>query len=514
MNQDKKKGFKGLFIGAIAALENSGASFSYFILTFLFATCLRNFLEVFSDKDSAITPGNFLHYDLSYAAVAILFILLLHIAARTPVAKTARVVLPAFLVLCIVPVLDLALSGGLGYNIAYLSPEKHGNIRHLLLTFFGPIAERGVSPGIRVEVGLALLGAWCYIFVKTGRWLRSFFYTLVAYLILFFYLAFPYVIEPALNILGLRFLYSNEQFTGFYLLVILLAGVPALYLADREKFRVIIADIRPARLAHYLLMTALGVALGSNYHPLIIFSANPFRLLFIAVGIAFAWLFSVMTNNLADETIDRVSNPNRPLVKEAFPRPLYTKLAWGFFFLALLYGGAAHFRDFFLIAVFIAAYFLYSMPPLRLKRIPFFSKLVISGNSFLLFLLGFMSTTGSHKELPWAIPIFFLTIFTAAVNFIDIKDYAGDKAVGIKTLPVLLGLEKAKLLIAFFFFLCYIGLFIVLPRLLMLPVLLSFGLAQFFLIKRKNYREGAVLAVYLSSLLLLLIYIIATGVRL
>lgn len=498
----------------IGGLENSPAPFSYFILTFLFVTTVRNFLEIFSDRDCVISPGNFFHYDLSYVALAMLFILLLHLGTRTPVAKAARVVLPSFLILCLVPFLDLLLSLGKGYNIAYLAPGIHGPLLPRLLTFFGSFDERGISPGIRVEVALVLLGTFLYIYTKTGRWLRGLFFTLAAYLVLFFYLAFPYVMEPVLRLMGLRFSYATGQFIGFYLLIILLAGIPLLYRADPAKFRSIIADIRPGRLAHYLLMAALGVALGSNYHPLTIFSSNPFQLVFIAVSITFAWLFSVMTNNLADDTIDRVSNPKRPLPAGTISRSLYTQLAWVFFFLALLYAGAAHFRDFFFIGVFIAAYFLYSMPPLRLKRIPFFSKLAISGNSFLLFLLGFMTATGSHKDLPVAVPVYFLTIFTAAVNFIDIKDYDGDKAAGIKTLPVLLGLKRAKQLIALFFFLCYAGLYLVVPRPHLLPVLLGLGLVQFFLVKRESYREGPVFIVHLSSLALLLVYIIIARVRL
>jgi len=514
MEKQAGQGRSTRFFGrAIDHLENSPAPFSYFILTFFFATTIRNFLEIFSDRDCVISPGNFFHYDLSYVALAMLFILLLHLGTRTPVAKAARVVLPSFLILCLVPFLDLLLSLGEGYNIAYLSPNSHGPLLPRLLTFFGPFGERGISPGIRVEVALVLLGTFLFIYTKTGRWLRGLFFTLAAYLVLFFYLALPYLMAPVLKFLGLRFLHSNGQFVGFYLLIILLAGVPLLYRADPAKFRSIIADIRPGRLAHYLLMAALGVAMGANVHPLTIFSTSPFQLLFIAVSITFAWLFSVMTNNLADDTIDRVSNPGRPLPAGTISRPLYTQLAWVFFFLALLYAGAAHFRDFFFIGVFIAAYFLYSMPPLRLKRIPFFSKLAISGNSFLLFLLGYMTTTGGYTDLPVAVPFYFLTIFTAAVNFIDIKDYDGDKAAGIKTLPVLLGLKTAKRLIALFFFLCYAGLYLVLPDLHLLPVLLGFGLAQFFLVKRENYREGPVFIVHLSSLALLLGYIIVSGVR-
>src|ERR1035437_2231035 len=58
---------------------------------------------------------------------------------------------------------------------------------------------------------------------------------------------------------------------------------------------------------------------------------------------------------------------------------------------------------------------------------------------------------------PPGLVLSLIIFFTAVTNIRDIKDYEGDRADGIKTLPVLLGLNKSKKLIAgticFFFLL-------------------------------------------------------------
>ncbi len=99
-------------------------------------------------------------------------------------------------------------------------------------------------------------------------------------------------------------------------------------------------------------------------------------------------------------------------------------------------------------------YFLYSMPPLQLKRVTFFSKLLISLNSLILVLLGQLFHSGDFG-LPLNIIIFFFVCVTATLNFIDLKDYEGDKNAGIKTLPVALGLDRSKKVIGLFFFISY-----------------------------------------------------------
>ena len=127
-------------------------------------------------------------------------------------------------------------------------------------------------------------------------------------------------------------------------------------------------------------------------------------------------------------------------------------------------------------------------------------------NSLLLVILGYYYVTGT-TEIPLEVFLFFLVGFTAFINFIDIKDYEGDKKAGIKTIPTLLGLKRSKLLIGLFFLLGYISMSIFLNDLLYSSFMIIFGVVEFFLINRENYDERPVFLIYLLSLIIFIIYI-------
>jgi 4-hydroxybenzoate polyprenyltransferase len=96
---------------------------------------------------------------------------------------------------------------------------------------------------------------------------------------------------------------------------------------------------------------------------------------------------------------------------------------------------------------------------------------------------------------------------TLVINFIDLKDYEGDKKAGIKTLPVICGLKKAKLIIGGFFLISYAILnWVLLDTNLLVPGLI-FGGLHFYYINKRQYQEKLVFLTYLLSLLLLFIYL-------
>ncbi|MBU1205248.1 MAG: UbiA family prenyltransferase [Nanoarchaeota archaeon] len=494
----------------INSLENSKIPFIYFILTFIFVVSLRNFIELFSDSDtSQISFAEFFHYDVSYIALAMVIIILLYFFIKKDVLKIARVVLTSFLILLIVPIIDLIWSFGKGLNMAYMLPGYHSNIMQRFFTFFGDFSGLGITPGIRVEIIIVLLGVFFYIYINSSRIVKSLLGVLFAYPIYFFYLAAPFLAKGLLEIFGLTYKYSDSLMTSFFLLVILFAGIFIAYISNKKYFRLIIKDIRPFRLLHFELMFFIGFIIGFNkFGTFVLDSTNIFSFIFIPAGIAFAWLYSVITNNIVDYDIDKISNNNRPLIESKIDKGIYCRLSWIILFIALFYPLMVSFKVFFMILLFIGNYFLYSMPPLRLKRIPLFSKMIIAFNSLILVMLGFIISTGKLEGFPVILIAFFLIGFTLVINFIDIKDYEGDKKAGIKTLPVILGLKKSKFIIGLFFLLTYLGSYLLIKNLYLIPVLFTFGITEFLLINRKNYNEKPVFFVYLLSLALFIMYLI------
>lgn len=497
----------------INRVENSRVPFFYFLLTFFFAVTLRNFLEVFLFCGDVV-PDIFSHFYLSYVCIAMSVIILFHFATGEKIKKISRVILAYFLIVLIVPVVDLIASflTGTVYNITYLTPGQHGNLLLRFLTFFGPLDQLGITPGIRVQVGLLVLGSFVYFFAKNRNVVRSLFFSFLTYCLMFFYGIFPFAAETFLKVFGLKPVFSQALMINSYLLLALMLGVCLFYLYKKEYFMEILGDIRIFRLLHLESMFVFGAAFAQlamirmDFLPEFQVTQDIlFYIVFMMVSVAFAWLFSVVINNITDVKIDRVTNRTRPTVTGKIPMEIYKKFAWIFFLLAMVYSAAVGFTGAFLVLLFMAVCFMCSMPPLRLKRVFLLSKLLMSFNCMVLFVTGYFFVYGSMR-IPFVILIFFLVFLTAVISFIDIKDYRGDRKAGIKTLPVVLGLKRSKIVIGLSFLAAYLALCLLTRDVYLAPFLVALGLAQFYLVNRKNYSEAPVIILFLFSNMGLVLY--------
>ena len=297
------------------------------------------------------------------------------------------------------------------------------------------------------------------------------------------------------------------------LLFTLLCGVYS-YVANPFVFQIILKDIRVLRVIHYELMLLLGVVLALTNSSYTIFSLLNFsdrtiiNIILCLLSIFFACLFSIVTNNLADVEIDKVCNKNRPLITNEIDVQTYCLLGTLFLVLAIFYAAMVSIVALFFISICIGIYYLYSMPPFRLKRITLFSKLAISINSTLLVLLGYRLVHTGMDGFPLSLLAIFLLGFTVAANFIDIKDIKGDSAAGIITLPILLGKKPAKILIGSAFWLTYLAFFYLIQNDYLIPILMLGGGLQFYLINKEPYHEWQVLFFHNMSILSLICYFI------
>jgi 4-hydroxybenzoate polyprenyltransferase len=514
----------GVLSNLIFALENTDKPISYFILTFLSVISLRNFLEVFVyQANSYLTDyAVFLNLYLFYFALVIAVLILFYAATRLKITKIARVVLPCFAIVALAPILDaLFSSGGKKYVLTYLLPYMHGNLFMQYLTFGRDFSGIGITPGVRIEIAIILAAAFLYLRIKGLTFLKSIFFTFLLYSLLFLFAITPCITKWAADILGIPQLAAveNGQLMGnyYFLLVILAEGAGLSYIMHREVVRVIAANLRLTRIVHYGLMFVLGIALAfktsgdgqglSLEGPLL--APGVFkRLIFMPILILLGSVFSMITNDLEDFKIDKISNQGRPLVSGSLSPEAYKRIARFILFIILPCAILVDLTTFIVIVLSMGGYFLYSMPPLRLKRVPFFSKLVISFNSLLLVWYGFITIRGPLAQLPPLLVLFFLIGLTGAANFIDLKDYAGDKAAGIKTLPVILGEKKAKLVIGIFFVLCYCSVMLWLAKLWIALILAVLAALQFYLLNRKRYQERYVFCTHLLSIQALIIYLL------
>lgn len=488
----------------IISIEESKTPLVFFIFTFFSFLTLRNFIEVFS-TDGSIALMRFFHYYISYILLASFLIILTYILTKTPIIKVTKVILVGFIIVPLPPILDLIITKGKGVPITYLIPGTHDDLIWRFFTFFGNFEHFGPSLGIRIEIALVLIAIFFYFFVKNRDLIKSLLFTFFFYSVIFILFTVPFIAKGILGLFNIEYDRSDRSYLNFYVLGLTMAGVLIMYYFNKYNFIKIIKDIRPLRTIYYILMFILGLMIANLTNNFILDSNNIFIFIFIPLSIIFAWLFSVVTNNIADYEIDKISNQDRPLVSSRIDIKTYQKLAIFFFVAACFYASLVSFKALFLILLFIGIYFIYSMPPLRFKRIPFFSKLAISFNSLIMVLLGFIAINGTRESFPLIIVPIFLIGVTALANFIDIKDYEGDKRAGIKTLPTILGLKKSKLVISIFFVILYASFypalkFANLPLSWMWFFILLGGL-QFFFINIKNYKDKYILLLCLITVL-------------
>ncbi|MGM5482034.1 MAG: UbiA family prenyltransferase [Nanobdellota archaeon] len=506
----QKQNIKGAFSyidKIIKNIENSKAPLVYFILTFVFCVTLRTFIEFISDN-TRIRIEYFMHYLFFYVAISCFAILLFYLLSKKPIIKLIKIILPSFFVLIIAPIIDLIFSKGKGYNMGYILPEVHGNLLLRFFTFTGNFSGSGITLGMKLEIILVLLGIFIYLFLSTKRISKGLLGVFGFYVILFIFSIMPFIVKQTLSFFDLPGSHSDTLMCGAYLLIIFIMSIIIAFYANKEIFRKIISEFSWVRLAHFEFMFILGVILGIKESNPYIHTGNVLNFALIPVSIFFAGLYSLITNNLEDYDIDKVSNPKRILVAKKITKKTYEKISYIALILAIVYALAAGYKEFIIILLFLGNYFLYSARPLRLKRIPLFSKALIALNSLILVILGFlMITSDGLHEVPSYIYLL-LAGFTLVINFIDIKDYKGDKQQGILTLPVILGLRNSKILIGIFFVAVYPMVYFISPELLYAALVAGF--IHFYLINKKKYNETHVFIFYLLTILLFLIYILHT----
>lgn len=489
----------------IEAWEAPEVPLSNAVLTFVFAVAARNYLEVFSDR-SVIGVVRFIHYGLFYMSVAAALLLVLRLAAGVSTRRAAKVVLPGFVLLVIAPIWDIAATGGAGADMSYFIPGIHTDIWARYASFGGAHGGLGVSAGIKVELVVVLASLAVYARVSGASWARVGLTVWGAYTAVFLLGALPFAMRAVYEFFGLDYRYSDLAAARFLFLVFVLLALGAALAESRRTVLQIALDGRWLRIGHYAAMFALGYVFDLPERPFVWNDSALETFALMPVALVFAALFSIVTNNWADRGIDRLSNPKRPTVQEGFEPRAYLSLALPFLGVSLAAAAFISFDALFAVSVVIGNYYVYSVPPLRIKRLFMLSKIVIACNSVILLVLGYRLRGGDIGEIPITAVAALLLGLSLASNFIDLKDEAGDAAEGIATLPVVLGQKTAKRLCAAFF----VGAYLAVPAYLggtalwIAAGLLAALQAAFTL--RPNYKELPVLVTHLVALVVMVFF--------
>ena len=206
-----------------------------------------------------------------------------------------------------------------------------------------------------------------------------------------------------------------------------------------------------------------------NYTLLILYGTILFQLpvsltaLFLVIfAINFAWIFSVGINDYYDIEIDKVINPNRPLVSGDLTKKDVKGFYLFFVIMAMIFSFICSLLSTFWIIILVGIYLLlgilYSTPPMRIKMRTSLSTIVIglscfitilSGGALILLTENFTLIPIDNTELIFASSTIGIIAFIVSLAK-DLKDIPGDKAAGIPTLPIKYGPKKtAKILLIF-----------------------------------------------------------------
>jgi 4-hydroxybenzoate polyprenyltransferase len=158
-------------------------------------------------------------------------------------------------------------------------------------------------------------------------------------------------------------------------------------------------------------------------------------------------------NQIYDLEIDRINKPKRPLPSGR----VSTSGAWVFaavtYLLALVLAwlvapGGRH-ECFWIVLVAVICTFIYSMPPLRTKRLGIWANITIAiPRGVLLKVAGWSSVKTIVGIEPWYIGAIFGLFLLGATTTKDFADMEGDRLGGCRTLPIQYGVRRAAWMIS------------------------------------------------------------------
>ncbi len=212
---------------------------------------------------------------------------------------------------------------------------------------------------------------------------------------------------------------------------------------DIKFFRIFANYIkmRTAPIYCFPVATLITVILGEQGN------IDPYLVIRTVLGSYFLGLATYVYNDLTDFEVDKINKTNRPSVTGKTTKPQLLTIVCLMFGIGLSLTAFINYYTFCISGLFTILGIVYSHPQFKLKDKFPLKTVVTAGGATLLSLLG------GAAVLNTSLPIFYTSLSFFIFYFIlsplgDIGDIKGDRAVGRRTFPVVIGM-KATLLIMF-----------------------------------------------------------------
>jgi geranylgeranylglycerol-phosphate geranylgeranyltransferase len=497
---------------------------------------VRFFLESLSNPTSsgyfASDASTLINYYLFFIATLLVFMVFFQIVVPSWKSVAPQFVALSSAAVLIAPIIDWVASEGRGLKMTYLFNTPKEMIYSLFHFFTGGI--NGVTIGLRIEITLGLLFFGLFVYFVEKNWKRAVISSLVLYLIVFLFASIPGII----SIIGqtghlfqntpLVFLqnsitnssaisnniHSSLQYSSVVRLIeiafnfimgkiLLLISVAVLlawfYTSYKEKFKAVIRNSRAERIASYVVMVLFGIFVAYMIFPSIKLNWNDWlSVIMLCLSFYFSCLFAICANDMADEDTDKISNADRPLISNSLSKADMKQMGAVFIVISLISGFLAGYTSFFFILTFTALYYIYSVPPTRFKLVPFFSSFLIGLCMLSAIIAGFflVSPVKYVSAFPGKLILAIVIIFSLLANVRDMKDVAGDRAAGIKTVPVIFGDIWGPRVVAIFAALSFVLIPIFSGIYVLFFTAVPTALASWYYINKKPYSEKPLDKIY------------------
>ncbi len=479
--------------------------------------------------------GLFLVLPLFYLNLILAIILVTSWITKQKISSLTGIFLFAFTFMFITPFIHLFSAQKQIYPTIIVTSD---NLLNKLFTYLFASSEFDLTLAAKIQTILGIVFITAYIFYKTKSFWKSLLGFILSYIVSFIFLAFGSIFAIVViaiqkhewsvslddifhffndspGFLVIRYANTEAFFSSMIGIVYLVILIALLFIAfgstSLKKLKAFLTSLRPSRLIIQFFIFGTGCFFGYiRLYDKDIFSFDFYVMLVAAIiGLIGAWIFGVLTNDIVDKNIDKISNQDRPIPQGILSITDSKNLAIITCLITLGAGLALGYKFFFLYLVILAIAYVYSVPPLRLKKWPFISQLTLAGSGTLLFVIGYLLFNANYTiiNLPREIILLVFLGITLLSSVKDLKDYSGDKVDKIYTIPTLFGLRRSKIIISVFFFIGIMLFPLILKSSDLLWASFAIAIAEMILILDKEIREKWIFG--LVFIYIVLVYLIA-----
>lgn len=510
---------------AIESVETSPLGLSGFTLTFLALILVRLLVEggvnSYASEPVAYMFYEFTHTFLFFLFALLVFLPIVRLAGAATWTRAANLLLFGFLIIWTPPIIDKLVFGSEPFWSFYELDSLRGMLAQFL-TFFDDTPRIGITYGVRAEVAVMTVALGLYSFLKSRKVFRSAGITLLTYAAFFILGTFPSWV--AIPVLGTEkgifsvteldvagYMLSPEKIFGVnvsdprmslgakmsivYAILSALAVGAFLFRSSRKTFLALLRNARIPQMIWHGGLLFLGGGLAMIYA-----GARPdfdffeiLSIVLLVMAVESAWLASVVGNDIADRRIDERTNPGRPIPTGDIPPGIYAEIGALFFFASILFSAIVSFKAMLLLLAYQGLAWAYSMPPLRLKRIPGIATALAAAAGLTVLIIGFsvLAPGSDIRSIPLPLLFFLFIAYAVTIPLKDFKDIDGDRADGVLTIPVLLGAERARLVVGSMLFLVYMASPVILHEAMLIVPSILFGGLSFWSVVRTERKKGS-----------------------